>query len=60
MENPFKKIINNESVSEKLRRKVINSVSLISFSMGFEDILTLESPLFIRKFLLTEGKFDKN
>ncbi|MFV0304080.1 MAG: hypothetical protein ACK5IC_01200 [Moheibacter sp.] len=44
MENPFKKIVDNEKAPEILRDKVMQDVRLIKLSLDVADLFTVKSP----------------
>lgn len=44
MENPFKKIVENEQAPEILREKVMQDVRLIKLSLDVADLFTVKSP----------------
>lgn len=63
MENPFKKILNNEEVPKLLKEKVMNDISFIKFSIDIADLFVVKYPGIVGSLLSLneiENKKDKN
>ena len=44
MENPFKKILQNEEVPKILRERVINDIAMIKLSIDVADLFVIKFP----------------
>jgi len=44
MENPFKKIIENQQVPEVLREKVLDDIRLIKLTLDVADLISIKYP----------------
>lgn len=50
MENPFKSIIVNEKLPEKMKEKVMDDIALIQFSIEVADLVSIKYPETIKNF----------
>ena len=55
MENPFKKILHDETVPQLLRKKVIDDISMIKLSIDLVDLFVVKYPSIVAEVLDTEG-----
>lgn len=44
MENPFKKIITNEKLPDKIRARVIDDINMIKLALDLTDLLVVKYP----------------
>ncbi|HXK00200.1 MAG TPA: hypothetical protein VNJ50_15205 [Gelidibacter sp.] len=44
MENPFKKIITNEKLPDKIRARVIDDINMIKLALDITDLLVVKYP----------------
>jgi len=44
MENPFKKIITNEKLPDKIRARVIDDINMIKLALDMADLLVVKYP----------------
>lgn len=62
MDNPFKKILHNEELPQVLKKKVLNDVSMIKFSIEMADLFVVKYPNAVGDLLMGGGtkEEDKN
>ncbi|MBS9774785.1 MAG: hypothetical protein KGV59_06495 [Tenacibaculum sp.] len=58
MENPFKKILHNEELPEPLKKKVMDDINLIKFSIDIADLFVVKYPRTVGD-LIAGGKSNK-
>jgi len=57
MDNPFKEILHQEALPEKLKGKIMNDISFIKFAIDMADLVAVKYPEAIDNLLrLKEGK----
>ncbi|WP_461533089.1 hypothetical protein [Sinomicrobium sp.] len=56
MENPFKKIIQDEELPNSLREKIMDDVALIKLSLDMADLVAVKYPGTIGEFFNTKNK----
>ncbi|HXJ98163.1 MAG TPA: hypothetical protein VNJ50_04910 [Gelidibacter sp.] len=44
MENPFKKIITNEKLPDKIRARVLDDINMIKLALDLTDLLVVKYP----------------
>lgn len=44
MENPFKKIITNEKLPDKIRARVLDDINMIKLALDITDLLVVKYP----------------
>lgn len=44
MENPFKKIITNEKLPDKIRARVIDDINMIKLALDMADLMVVKYP----------------
>jgi len=59
MENPFKKIINDEKLPEVIKQKVMDDVALIKLSFDLADLFAIKYPSSLNE-ILNITKKDNN
>tara|TARA_R110002073_G_scaffold279026_1_gene443164 strand:+ start:451935 stop:452123 length:189 start_codon:yes stop_codon:yes gene_type:complete len=61
MENPFKKILHQEELPQKLKEKVMNDISFIKLSIDVADLFAVKYPEAIDSLLrMKETKTKEN
>ncbi|MBC9797533.1 hypothetical protein [Sinomicrobium weinanense] len=59
MENPFKKIIQDEELPESIRGKVMDDIALIKLSLDVADLVAVKYPLTVNELLNIKNKRTK-
>jgi len=56
MENPFKTIIENEKLPEKLKQKVMDDIALVKLTLDLADLVAVKYPKTISGFFSKKNK----
>ncbi|GGF09889.1 hypothetical protein SAMN05443634_103247 [Chishuiella changwenlii] len=56
MENPFKTIIENEKLPEKLKQKVMDDIALVKLTLDLADLIAVKYPKTISGFFGKKNK----
>lgn len=56
MENPFKTIIENEKLPEKLKQKVMDDIALVKLTLDVADLVAVKYPKAISGFFGKKNK----
>ncbi len=56
MENPFKKILQNEKLPDYLKDKVIDNLNIIKLSLDVSDLYTVQVPKTIQSIVAEKNK----
>ncbi|WP_223129415.1 hypothetical protein [Sinomicrobium weinanense] len=59
VENPFKKIIQDEELPESIRGKVMDDIALIKLSLDVADLVAVKYPLTVNELLNIKNKRTK-
>ena len=60
MGNPFKEILHQEALPEKLKGKVMNDISFIKLAIDFADLMAVKYPEAIDGLLRIKDKNNNN
>ena len=56
MENPFKKVINNEKLPDLIKKKVLDDINVIKLALDVADLLVIKFPETIGDLLEKKSK----